>query len=68
VRRSTHVSWSSTGVLSVFVLEDSSDSKVCDSDVSSIVKYKVFWFDISMDDVVVVQVFKSDEDASNKKF
>ena len=63
----THVTGRPAGVLAVLWRPDARDSKVCNAQVALMIEHEVFWLDISVNDAVVVYVFKSGQKARNKK-
>ena len=64
----SHIARGSTCVSIVVGLDHPSNAQVSGSEVSLIVKDQILWFDIPVDDVVEVEVFKSHQNAGNKKF
>lgn len=63
----SHVARSSASICTIIRLYYSSYSKVSYSDVAPIVKYKIFWLDVPMNNIVEVQKLKTNEDAGNEK-
>ncbi len=64
----SHVAWSARGITTIFSSEISGDSQVCDSGVTFVVQNYVLGLDIPVNNVVVVKILQSQEDAGNKEF
>jgi hypothetical protein len=62
------VAWSSAGVARVVRAEESRDAEVCKIQISIFIEHKILWFDISMDNVLGVDVVQGRNDAGTKKF
>lgn len=52
----SHVAWSATGLLRVFLLEVPSDSEVGYSEIALLIENDILWFDIPMDYVTLVEI------------
>ena len=64
----SHIARSSTCIFFIIGVPNSCDSKVCNSQISLTIKYNVFRFDVSMNNAVVVQVFKALNNTGSKEF
>jgi hypothetical protein len=63
----SHIPWRAAGVLGVIDSELPGNAQISDSDVALGVKYYIFRFDIAMDDLVFVEVLKSNEDVGHEE-
>lgn len=63
-----HVSWCPRCLIRIFLFLLSGNSKIRDPYISSILKDKIFWLQISMYDVVIVDVFQPKDDTGYDEF
>ena len=52
----SHVTWSARGLLRVIRVPDTSNPEVGDVEVSSLIKDQVLWFDVPMNNTIVVNI------------
>ena len=63
-----HISRSATCVFMVVGAGNPSDSQVGYSQIAFGVDDKILWFDVPMDDAILVEVVQTQKDAANKEF
>ena len=63
----SHVTWSTACVLTVIRLLNPSDTEICDPYIPILVENQVLGFDVPVDYIVVMEIFKRDENAGNEK-
>lgn len=63
----SHVTWSSTRIMGVVLLPLSGDSEISDSDIAIRFHDQIFWFDISVDNFIGVQIVQSQYDAGDEE-
>jgi hypothetical protein len=59
----THVAWCSWSVGEVFGLPYASHSQICQSEVPFFVENEVLWFDVSVEDSVVMEKLQCEDNA-----
>ena len=64
---STHISRSPAGITAIVLFINSCNSKVSDSDVSSCIKDQILRLDVTVDNVILLQILKAQNDAGNKE-
>ena len=63
----SHVTRRARSVLSVLRAPDASNSEVCDAQIAIAVDDQVFRFDVSMNDLLLMNILKSRNKTSNPK-
>ena len=63
----SHVAWSPTGICGIIGLDETGNSKISGAKVAFIVKNEVLWLDVSMDDVVEMEIFETHQDAGDEE-
>ena len=64
----SHVTRRSTGVLLVLRIPDSSNTKICDSEVAILIKNEVLWLNVSVNDALIMNILEALDDASGEEF
>lgn len=63
-----HVSWSSRCILLVLRRVDSRDTHISKSEITLGIKDQILGFDITMYDIILMQILETEHDAAYKKF
>lgn len=59
----SHVTWGSTGIVSIIWFNFSWYSKVSDSQVATVIDDKILGFQVPVNDLFAVEVFEAEDDA-----
>ena len=63
-----HISWRARGVLRVFGVPQTGNTKICHSEIALLVKYQVLGLDVPVQNGVLVEVLEAKQHASDEKF
>lgn len=64
----SHVAGSATGVLRVVWFDFSGYPQVSDPEVATIINNQILWFEITVNDLLAVQILEGEDDAGHEKF
>lgn len=64
----THIARRATRVVRVLTLLYARDAHVRDPDIALLIQHQILWLDVTLNDVVVVQVLQANENAGNEEF
>ena len=62
-----HVSRSARGILRVLRVENSGDTEIGEPQVAHVVEDQVFWFDVPVEDLVLVQILERHDHACHEE-
>ena len=65
---STHVAWSAAGILSVVWIPDASDAEIRQVDIAHGIQHKIFRFNVTVNNSVMMDVFQGCNNAGDHEF